>query len=45
MAKQLIMDHTGDRQNSFDKDNPQALAFVRELRSALTRRGVVLEAF
>jgi hypothetical protein len=26
MAKQLIMDHTGDRQNSFDKDNPQALA-------------------
>jgi hypothetical protein len=39
MAKQFIMDHTGDRQHSFDKDNPQALARAERRFKELTGLG------
>jgi UPF0271 protein len=42
---QWLIAERGVRTLCVHGDNPQALAFVRELRTALTRRGLILRAF
>jgi hypothetical protein len=39
MARQIVMDHTGDRQYNFDKDSPQALAKAEKRFEQLTGLG------
>jgi hypothetical protein len=40
MAKQIIMDHTGDRQHYFDRDDALALMKAEKRFMELTRLGI-----
>jgi hypothetical protein len=39
MAKQIVMDHTGDKRYNFDSDAPQAVAWAEKRFRELTRHG------